>query len=90
MRRNYTAEAVEIILALAVIALTVVLFIKSDELTILYPIVFALAAVMCVVYALEGVLFRRNRMVRKSRIILFLIAAAILLLIAWLSLRVVY
>jgi len=78
-----------VILALSVIALTIVLFMKPDEYTVLYPVVFGLAALTSFVYALEGVLFRKNRMVRKSRGVLFGIAGVVLLMITWLSAKVV-
>ena len=89
MKRNYTVEVIQVILALAVIILTVVLFIKSDELTILFPIVFGLAALMCFIYAVEGIFFNKNRMVKKGRGILFAVLGICLALVTYLSGRVV-
>jgi len=89
VRRNYSAETLEVILALAVIVLTVFLFIRSDELTVLFPIVFGLGALMCLVYALEGTLFDKARKVKKSRGILFALAGLLLAGLTFLSLKVV-
>jgi len=89
MKRNNGVEAVQVILALAVIALTAVLFVKSSEMTVLFPVVFGLSSLMCFFYALEGIVFNRARMAKKSRSILFGAAGLILAVICWLSAKVV-
>jgi len=78
-RRNYELEVIEILLAIAVIVLAVILCFKSASLTILYPITFGLAAVLAALYALEGILYNRNRIVKKNRVIVFGILTALLL-----------
>ncbi len=89
MRRNYKMEALQIIMAIAIIASSVVLFFKSTELTILYPVVFGLAALLAFIYGLEGTLFNRSRVVRRSRMVLFFIAALILAGLSFFSARTV-
>ena len=78
-RRSFEIEVIEILLSVAIIVLTVVLFFKSGELTILFPIEFGLAAVLSILYALEGLLYNRNRVIRKTRLIIFGILAAVLI-----------
>ena len=78
-RRSFEIEVVEILLSVAIIVLMVVLFFKSGEVTILFPIEFGLAAVLSALYALEGLLYNRNRVIRKTRLIIFGILAAVLI-----------
>ena len=78
-RRSFEIEVVEILLSVAIIVLMVVLFFKSGELTILFPIEFGLAAVLSALYALEGLLYNRNRVIRKTRLIIFGVLAAVLI-----------
>ena len=88
-RRNYQFEILEIILSLAVIGLSVVLFFRSSELTLLFPLVFGLAAVLSLMAALEGTVFNRNRVIKKSRIVVFGILTVLLAGLAYVSYRVV-
>ena len=78
-RRSFEIEVIEILLSVAIIVLMVVLFFKSGELTILFPIEVGLAAVLSILYALEGLLYNRNRVIRKTRLIIFGILAAVLI-----------
>ncbi len=78
-RRSFEIEVIEILLSVAIIVLMVVLFFKSGELTILFPIEFGLAGVLSILYALEGLLYNRNRVIRKTRLIIFGILAAVLI-----------
>ena len=89
MRRNYKIEALQIFMAIAIIALSVVLFFKSTELTILYPVVFGLSSLLSVIYALEGTLFNKTRVVRKSRMAVFLVVAILLAMLSFFSARTV-
>ena len=88
-RRNYEFEIIEIILAVIIIVLTVVLFFRSAELTILFPVVFALACVLTILYAFEGILYNRNRVVKKSRLIVYGFLALVLGFITYVSIRTV-
>lgn len=88
-KRNYQFEILQVILSAAVIVLTVVLFFKSNELTILFPVVFGIAALLCLLAALEGTAYNRNRVIRKSRIVLFGILTVILGILTYVSFRVV-
>lgn len=84
-RRRYQIEVLEVVLASAIIVLSVILFFNSRELTVLFPIEFGLASVLSVLYALEGILYNRNRVVKKTRLILFGLIAAVLLFFAVIS-----
>ena len=88
-KRNYQFEILQVVLSAAVIILTVVLFFKSDELTILFPAVFAIAALLCLLAAMEGTAYNRDRVIRKSRIVLFGILTVILGILTYVSFRVV-
>ncbi|MBR6323287.1 MAG: hypothetical protein IKR59_10480 [Lachnospiraceae bacterium] len=88
-KRNYQFEILQVILSAAVIVLTVVLFFKSNELTILFPVVFGIAALLCLLAALEGTAYNRSRVIRKSRVVLFGILTVILGLLTYVSFRVV-
>ena len=88
-RRNYQFEILEVILSLAVIGLSVVLFFRSSELTLLFPLVFGLAAILSLMSALEGTVFNRNRVIKKSRIVVFGILTILLAGLAYVSYRVV-
>lgn len=88
-RKSYRFNVIQILLCIAIIAFSVVLFLRTDELTILFPVVFGLAGILSVLYALEGIVFNRMRVVRKGRIVLFGLIALILFAIAYFSLKVV-
>ncbi len=89
MRRNYRIEAIQIIMAVAIIVLSVVLFFKSRELSLLFPVVFGLASLLCLIYAVEGIWFNKSRVTRKSRVVVFILLAVILAAICFLSARTV-
>lgn len=84
-RRNYELEILEIILAVSVIVLAIILCFRSASLTVLYPITFGLAAVLSALYALEGILYNRNRIVKKNRVIVFGLITVLLLILTVLS-----
>ncbi len=88
-RRNYQFEILEVILSIAVIGLSVVLFFRSSELTLLFPLVFGLAAILALMSALDGTVFNRNRVIKKSRIVVFGILTVLLAGLAYISYRVV-
>ena len=88
-KRNYQFEILQVILSIAIIVLTVILFVRSSEMTILFPVVFGLAALLSLLCALEGTAYNRNRVVKKSRIVLFGILAAVLAVLTYVSFRVV-
>jgi len=88
-RRHYQYEALEIIIAAGVIGCAIALFFKARELTILYPVTFGLAAVISLLHALEGVFFGKIIVIRKSRIVVFSIIAALLLALTGISLKMV-
>ncbi len=88
-RRNVQFEVIQVILSAAVIVLTVFLFFRSEELTILFPMVFGTAALLCLLSALEGTVFNRNRVIRKSRMIVFGILTLVLGVLTYVSFRVV-
>ena len=80
-KRKYQFEIIQVVLAVAVIVMTVILMFHVTELTILYPLIFGTAAVLAFIYALEGILYNRNRVTRKTRVIVFgLIALALVAL----------
>ena len=89
MRRNYRIEAIQIIMAAAIIVLSAVLFFKSRELSLLFPVVFGLASLLCLVYAVEGIWFNKSRVTRKSRVVVFVLLAVILAVICFFSARTV-
>ena len=76
-RRNYGFEVLQVLISLGIIGVTVTLFFKSRELTILFPVDFGLAALLSLLYSFEGVLFNKSRVVRKTRIVLFLLLAVV-------------
>ena len=84
-RRSYEIEILEILLSIAIIVIMVVLFFKSGELSVLFPIEFGLAGMLSLLYALEGVLYNRNRVVRKTRLVVFGILAAVLIFLTVVS-----
>ena len=89
MRRNYRMEAVQVILCISIFVITVILFTKQAELTILYPIVFGLAAILSIVYALEGIVFNKGRVTKKSRFFLFMLAALVMAAFTYFSAKTV-
>ncbi len=89
MRRNYEIEVIQVLLSVAIVALTVILFFRSDELTILFPITFGLTTVLAAIYALEGLLFNRNRVTKRSRIVVFGLITVLMGLITYISARTV-
>ena len=88
-RRNIQFEVFQVILSLGVIGLAVVLFFRSSDLTLLFPLVFGLAALLSLLSALEGTVFNRNRVIQKSRIVVFGILTLVLGGLAYMSYRVV-
>ncbi|MBR6404708.1 MAG: hypothetical protein IKS18_00765 [Lachnospiraceae bacterium] len=88
-RRNIQFEVFQVILSLGVIGLAVVLFFRSSDLTLLFPLVFGLAALLSLLSALEGTVFNRNRVIKKSRIVVFGILTLVLGGLAYMSYRVV-
>lgn len=84
-RRRYEFEIGQTVLSIAIVVLTVILFFRSAELTVLYPVVFGLSALLSVIYALEGILYNRNRVTKKTRLIVFGAVAAVLLLLTVVS-----
>ncbi|MBR4768855.1 MAG: hypothetical protein IK088_07755 [Lachnospiraceae bacterium] len=88
-RRNTEIEIIEILLAAAIVVLTVVLAFRASRLTVLYPIVFGLSAVLSALYALEGVLYNRNRVMKKRRIIVFGIISVLLVALTALSVKAI-
>ena len=88
-RRNYQYEALEIILALGVIGCSIALFFKARELTVLYPATFGLGCILSLLPALEGIIFKKITVVRKSRVVIFGIIALVLLFLTGISLKMV-
>ncbi len=88
-KRNIQFEVLQVILSVGIIGLTVFLFFRSTELTILFPVVFGCAALLSLLSALEGTVFNRNRVVRKSRAVVFGLLTVILGLLSYVSFRVV-
>lgn len=88
-RRSYRFNVFQIILCIIIIGLAVILFFKTDELSILFPIIFGLASLLSILYALEGIVFNRTRVVKKGRIVMFGLVAVIMAVIAYFALRVV-
>ena len=84
-RRNIQFEVFQVILSLGVIGLAVVLFFRSSDLTLLFPLVFGLAALLSLLSALEGTVFNRNRVIKKSRIVVFGILTLVLGGLAYMS-----
>ena len=84
-RRSFEIEILEILLSVAIVVIMVVLFFKSDELSILFPIEFGLAGLLSLLYAVEGILYNRNRVIRKTRLIIFGILAAVLIFLTVVS-----
>lgn len=88
-RRNYEIEVIQILMSIAIIIMTVILFIRSSELTVLFPVVFGMSAVLSVLYALEGVAYSRIRVIKKSRIVVFGIVALLLTGMTFVSAKIV-
>ncbi len=88
-KRSYQYEILMVVLSAAIIVLTVLLFLRSSELTILFPVVFGLAAVLSVLSALEGIAFNKNRVVSKRRAVIFGVLALLLLVLTVVALKVV-
>ena len=88
-RRNIQFEVFQVILSLGVIGLAGVVFCRSSDLTLLFPLVFGLAALLSLLSALEGTVFNRNRVIKKSRIVVFGILTLVLGGLAYMSYRVV-
>ena len=89
-RRNFELEVIEIILAVAIIVLAVILCFRSATLTVLFPITFGLAAILAALYALEGILYNRNRIVKKNRVVVFGVITVALILITVLAAMTVF
>lgn len=88
-RRSYICEAIQLLLCAAVIVLTVLAFFRADRLSVLFPVVFGLAAVLSLFYAFEGVLYNRDRVVRKGRLIAFILIGLVLAFITVIAARTV-
>ena len=88
-RRSYLCEVIQILLCAAVIVLTVVLFFRADQLSVLFPVVFGLAAVLSLFYAFEGVLYNRDRVVKKGRLAAFILIGLVLAFITVIAARTV-
>jgi len=88
-RRNTEIEIIELILAIGEVVCTVLLFFRHNEMLILYPIIFGIAALLSLLYALEGVLYNRSRVIKKSRLILFGLLTLLMIFLAIFSSRVV-
>lgn len=88
-RRKIEIAVVEVVLSLAVIALTVFLFIHPLEHVVLYPVIFGLAAFLSLFYAFDGVLYNRDQVTDKGHAVIYCIVAAVLALIAFVSARTV-
>lgn len=88
-RRNYQYEALEIILALGVIGCSAALFFKARELTVLYPVTFGLAGILSLLHALEGIIFKKITVVRKSRVVIFGLIALALFCLMGISLKMI-
>ncbi len=84
-RRSFEIEIIEILLSVAIVVIMVVLFFKSGELSILFPVEFGLAGLLSLLYAVEGILYNRNRVIRKTRLIIFGILAAVLIFLTVVS-----
>ena len=88
-RRSYLCEVIQVLLSAAVIVLTVVLFFRADQLSVLFPVVFGLAAVLSLFYAFEGVLYNRDRVVKKGRLAAFILIGLVLAFITGIAARTV-
>lgn len=88
-RRTYEFEVIQIILSVIVLIATIFLFFKFNTHSILFPIVFGAASLLSFIHAFEGVLYNKNRVIKKTRIAGFIILALILAGITYLSARVV-
>lgn len=84
-KRKYQFEIISVVLAVAVIVMTVILMFHATEMTILYPLVFGVSALLSIVYALEGILYNRNRVTRRTRVIVFGLIALVLIVLTVLS-----
>lgn len=88
-RRTYEFEVIQIILSVIVIVATVFLFFKFNTHSILFPIVFSGASLLSLIHAFDGVLYNKNRVIKKSRIAGFIILSLCLAGMTYLTLRVV-
>ena len=88
-RRSYLCEVIQVLLSAAVIVLTVVLFFRADQLSVLFPVAFGLAAVLSLFYAFEGVLYNRDRVVKKGRLAAFILIGLVLAFITVIAARTV-
>lgn len=79
-KKGFPFELLEIILGIVTIVLTIILFFKSRELTILFPIVFGLGAVLSAIHALEGKLYNQSHVVEKKQMIIYFTISAVLIL----------
>ena len=89
-RRTYQFEILEIILCLVIVVCTVLLFFKANTLTVLYPVVFGASSLASFLYAFEGIWYNKDRVVRRSRLIIFLSMAVILAGVTYLSVKVIF
>lgn len=84
-RRKLGTAAVEVVLSIAVIALTVVLFLHPQEYVILYPVIFGLAAFLSLFYAFDGVLYNKDQVTDKGHAVIYCVLAVVLSAIAFIS-----
>lgn len=77
-RRNIEIEIIEVLLASSVVVMTIILLFQTGKRSILYPLIFGVSAVLSFLYAFEGILYNKNRVIRKRRLIIFLAVGAAL------------
>lgn len=78
-----------VLLAAAVVILTVILIFKASELTVLYPVIFGLSGLLSGIYSMEGVLYNRNRVIKRRRIWVFGIISLVLLAVMGVSIWII-
>ena len=71
-------EIIEILLAAAVVVMTIVLLFQAGKRSVLYPLIFGVSALLSFLYAFEGILYNKNRVIRKRRLVIFLVIGAVL------------
>lgn len=86
-KRNFYFEIAQTVLSVAIIVLAALLLFLSETLPMLFPVLFGLAAVLCILYGLEGIAYNQNRVIKKRRLIFFIVLALIFLACAFFSIR---
>ncbi len=89
MRRNRTAEVIEVLFAILIILSSIALFLFNDEYPLLFTAVFILASLNCLFKVTEALKFGENRKEKSTRSLLYGVFAVILGGIAYVSARVV-